>query len=560
MSKIKVVHYINQFYAGIGGEEKADYPVELRKGEVIGPGVAFKSAFGDNAEIIATIICGDEYFQSAMGNVILKISEWIKELNPDVVVAGPAFNAGRYGTACACVCSSVQGTDIPAFTGMYKDNPAVRTYKDRICIFPTKNSAAGMKDAVELMAPFALKLGSQQIIGSAEVEGYMPIGYIPSPSARKNPILWDNWGTQSTHSDIGKKYETTPVSQPKPAVQKPQSEFRSTLVLKKTNFNSALNKIADFANSSVTPIKFRSVEEDSFIVFDRDVTGREFNRFLTKELLPQLETIQENQQKTIREFSSVYHTFDSLDKDYIAGIVHAVQSAEKASYQAVEASDQAKDASDEALRASSNVAQAQQDIRKTVEALGLTVKKLCEFERDLSRFKDRLERYDHLYDIDKLWEYVIELQAKCEKIEALKTTVKVLCEFEKDLGGFKDRLEKYKHLNDIDKLWEYVIELQAETKKVSDLELSIKGLLEFKEELSSFKNGIEKHDHLNDVDKLWEYVVELRANYEKSAKVTEYEESQNDTVLQKLKIAYAIAGTAVGISILHIILRVAGVL
>ena len=26
MAKLKVVHYINQFFAQIGGEEKADYP------------------------------------------------------------------------------------------------------------------------------------------------------------------------------------------------------------------------------------------------------------------------------------------------------------------------------------------------------------------------------------------------------------------------------------------------------------------------------------------------------------------------------------------------------
>ena len=32
MAKLKVVHYINQFFAQIGGEEKADYPVELRVG------------------------------------------------------------------------------------------------------------------------------------------------------------------------------------------------------------------------------------------------------------------------------------------------------------------------------------------------------------------------------------------------------------------------------------------------------------------------------------------------------------------------------------------------
>ena len=40
MSKSKVVHYINQFFANIGGEEKADYPAEVREGEVVGPGLA----------------------------------------------------------------------------------------------------------------------------------------------------------------------------------------------------------------------------------------------------------------------------------------------------------------------------------------------------------------------------------------------------------------------------------------------------------------------------------------------------------------------------------------
>ena len=35
---LKVVHYINQFFANIGGEEKADYQVEVREAEVIGPG------------------------------------------------------------------------------------------------------------------------------------------------------------------------------------------------------------------------------------------------------------------------------------------------------------------------------------------------------------------------------------------------------------------------------------------------------------------------------------------------------------------------------------------
>ena len=60
MSKIKVVHYINQFFAQIGGEEKADYPAELRVGEIVGPGQALTQQFGEEAEIVATIVCGDE--------------------------------------------------------------------------------------------------------------------------------------------------------------------------------------------------------------------------------------------------------------------------------------------------------------------------------------------------------------------------------------------------------------------------------------------------------------------------------------------------------------------
>ena len=43
MAKYKIVHYINQFFAGIGGEEKADYTPELREG-VVGPGMGLKAA------------------------------------------------------------------------------------------------------------------------------------------------------------------------------------------------------------------------------------------------------------------------------------------------------------------------------------------------------------------------------------------------------------------------------------------------------------------------------------------------------------------------------------
>ena len=35
---MKIIHYINQFYAQIGGEEKADTPLSVRENAMIGPG------------------------------------------------------------------------------------------------------------------------------------------------------------------------------------------------------------------------------------------------------------------------------------------------------------------------------------------------------------------------------------------------------------------------------------------------------------------------------------------------------------------------------------------
>ncbi len=173
MAKLKVVHYINQFFAQIGGEEKADYPVELRVGEVVGPGMALTTNFKDDAEIIATIICGDSYFNENLEKAKAEILAMVKEQAPDVFIAGPAFNAGRYGVACGTIAAAVQEElGIPSLTGMYVENPGADMFKNQVYMISTKNSAAGMRDAVTKMAPLAVKLGK----GEAAEEGYMPNG------------------------------------------------------------------------------------------------------------------------------------------------------------------------------------------------------------------------------------------------------------------------------------------------------------------------------------------------------------------------------------------------
>ena len=176
MEKIRVVHYINQFFAGIGGEEKADYKPEVREG-VVGPGMALKAGFKDEAEIVATVICGDSYFNENLEEAKKEVMEMIKKYDPDLFIAGPAFNAGRYGVACGTITEAVQQElGIPVLTGMYEENPGADMFKKSVYIVPTKNSAAGMRDAVKKMIPLALKLAKGEEIGSPEEDNYMSRG------------------------------------------------------------------------------------------------------------------------------------------------------------------------------------------------------------------------------------------------------------------------------------------------------------------------------------------------------------------------------------------------
>lgn len=172
MAKLKVVHYINQFFANIGGEEMAHIPAQKQLGPV-GPGLGLAKELGENAEIIATIICGDSYFNENTKEATKNILEMVKELNPDLFIAGPAFNAGRYGTACGAIAKAVKETlNIPVITAMYEENPGVDLYRKDVYIVSTSNSAAGMRKALPPLAKLALKLALNEEIGSPIEEGY----------------------------------------------------------------------------------------------------------------------------------------------------------------------------------------------------------------------------------------------------------------------------------------------------------------------------------------------------------------------------------------------------
>jgi glycine reductase len=172
------VHYLNQFFGGIGGEQHADQAPLVREGPV-GPGIGLQKELGDNAQVVATLICGDNYFSNNTADTLAFIIDESKSFKPDVIVAGPAFNAGRYGFACGEVAkAATEILGIPAVTAMYHENPAAETYRKvkGVWILPTGQLASEMGKVLPRLAAFALKQARGEPIGPAQEEGYIPTG------------------------------------------------------------------------------------------------------------------------------------------------------------------------------------------------------------------------------------------------------------------------------------------------------------------------------------------------------------------------------------------------
>ena len=214
-SKIKVVHYINQFFAGIGGEEQAGTPLQAKPGPA-GPGKGLQDASAGKVEVIQTLICGDNYFQEHSEDVLKEIVQKVQEISPDLLLAGPAFNAGRYGLACRAVCERIQkDLGIPTLTAMYRENPAAIETPIRTYILSCGDSARDMKTVLPSLADFAYRLATGAEIRDAEAEGYLPRG------ARRN-VFQKQTGARRAVEMLKAKLKGSPLTSeiPLPALDK----------------------------------------------------------------------------------------------------------------------------------------------------------------------------------------------------------------------------------------------------------------------------------------------------------------------------------------------------
>ncbi len=295
------------------------------------------------------------------------------------------------------------------------------------------------------------------------------------------------------------------------------------LVIQYHDFENAKEEIKQFSEQTTTDLDLEKVDDSKGVgeflkdwLFGRgiglehQVTGEELNE-LTSQIQTHLHSINNTQIKLIREFGQVYSALEALDKDYIQSILISIKATEETSQ---------------------GIQETQGQIRKIVENQRKTLE-------ELKKFKQELDGYAHLGDIDKIWSdcqewykeknalskvidgvagsskesaskadaVKVSLSAAEKKIEGLSQQTNSLIERVESIIAFTTAMEQVTHLKDVDVMWESLSaahdsirsissEAEAIQKTVSKNQEDIKNILVFVEKLSAL-------NHLMEVDEIW---------------------------------------------------------
>lgn len=270
------------------------------------------------------------------------------------------------------------------------------------------------------------------------------------------------------------------------------------LVIKNHDFENAKKEIKKFSEQTRTDLDLKRVDDikdvgeflgDLFlgrgIDLNHKVTGEELNN-LTSQIQTHLHSINNTQTKLIKEFGQVYSALEALDKDYIQAILMSIKATEKTS----------------------------EGLKKNQELIKKIVGNQCKTLEELKKFKQKLDGYAHLGDIDKIWS---DCQKWYQDMTSLIKEISVATEHSKDNDK---KIEVLKSA------------LSITEKKTGDLSVQFSQMSERLETVTTFVQ--ENKEYV-------EYKI-LEAN------------NAITFLASKIKYAYFIAGGAVVLAIIELLL------
>lgn len=193
------------------------------------------------------------------------------------------------------------------------------------------------------------------------------------------------------------------------------------IAIKKHNFDFAINRLKEFSEKTDAELEIDKVRTDGGFLGlgDHKVTGDELNERLGT-IQEHFIAVNETSDKLMKEFREVYCALDVLDKDYITSIISNVKEIEKTSNDIRVQQRTLKQHNEKLADQQNKLDLHQAEIEKTVANISKLI-------IALKGFKEKLEGYQHLADIDKIWKDVDEYASKiieCERrYENLTVTI-----------------------------------------------------------------------------------------------------------------------------------------
>ena len=348
--------------------------------------------------------------------------------------------------------------------------------------------------------------------------------------------------------------------------------------IKKHSFDLAKNRLKEFSEKTEAELKIDKVRTDGgfFRLFNHKVTGYELNE--------RLETIQEHfiavnitNNKVIKEFREIYNALDVLDKDYITSIVANVKAIEKTSNDVRVQQSTLKQHNEKLANQQSKLDAHQAKIEKNVANISKIV-------TALKVFKEKLEGYEHLTDIDKIWNDCRSIQNEIRVVSdsitklSKKTTQDIVMANNKNktlsdqvnrdiltlrneaksfkeffyalseklestanlldnkipvingIASFTEQLKKVVHLDDVDSMWDDINKAKENFVTVENclqnIEEDIIQMQKHLEEIDSFFAVLSGYTHLQDIDNMWNDLDICKKNIEKINKIIQTHQSE----------------------------------
>lgn len=338
------------------------------------------------------------------------------------------------------------------------------------------------------------------------------------------------------------------------------------IAVKSHSFDLAKKRLKEFSEKTEAELEIDKVRTDGgiFRLGNHKVTGDELNSRL-EAIQGHFIAINTTNNKVIKEFREVYNALDALDKDYITSIVANVKAIEKTSNDVRVQQGTLKQHNEKLANQQNKLDAHQAEIEKNVANISKIV--------DVLRvFKEKLEGYKHLRDIDNIWnncktiqneirvvsDSITEFSKKATEdiatannknrilsdqvnrdILTLRNETKSFKEFFFDLSeklestanlldnqipviketaSFAEQLKNVAHIDDVDSMWDDINKTKENfvtvENSLQNIEADILQMQKHIEEIDSFVVVLNGYTHLQDIDDMWDDLDICKKNIE----------------------------------------------